>query len=488
MDEEKINSKKETEYEKVLREILDENINIESQGEDVEKLTSNYTEYDRTNKMLLKYYNEKTGSDFQNELKSKLSKEAHKKVTKRLDEVDSQLEKDEQEEQIRELSKETLEGEQISKEIEERAIKKAQEKSEENPEVDFKAEVIKAIYEAAFEEYSYLLEKYKKAQLKDDSMTVGDKEGTELVLYEKYLINLEKKYAGYAKSKGLKEKTLTEDTNIKEKKDKLEYEMKKMTRSNDKSIKDNLQRIRILADRRNAIADRMLELSENRKNMSPEQFKQSMEYYQNQYFEVTIELRSQDPSLEEYKSQIMQENENIEYSNRIIGERSDNIIAGAYQEIDAYGDVKEDLGDENLEEIEDISEDYVVTTQDSVEDMIKEAKTALQYGEIERAIEIVESAEMITFGKEGENLEYEEESTKESDEQIKEDMEQNQEEDFNSSFMQEMESGVASAKEARIQERIRELEEHLLKDKEQIEIQKDDMEQVPVRTRFNKKN
>ena len=223
--------------------------------------------------------------------------------------------------------------------------------------------------------------------------------------------------------------------------------------------------------------------------MSQEQFKRSMDYYQQQYFEVTVELRSQDPTLEQYQNQIMQENENIDYSNRTIGARNDSIVAGSYQELDSYGHIKEDLGDENLEEIADITQDYANTSQEVVGDMIKEAKLALMNGDIQKATEIIESAEGLSFGREVSKRDSDENAISENDEQLKEGMEQNDEQNeySNNSFMQEMESGVADEKEAQLQERLRILEENYNKDIEDAQIEQNNLDKTMVRTRFNKK-
>lgn len=479
MEENNIKAERQTEFEVALSEILNQNIDSQSQGKEVEGMSAKTTQFDKTNNLLLKYYNEKNQNDFEKELKATLTVGAYKKIKKKLDGVN----KEEQEEQIRDISKEALAGEQVDQDIEERAIKKVKEEIEAGEEVDIKAEVMKAVYEEAFEKYATLLEKYKMAQLREESLTVGDKEGTELVLYEKYLLNLERSYSNYASKKGLEVKSLFDDPQIKAKKEKLEYEMKKITRSNDMAVSDNLQRIKVLSDRRNYLAEEMSKLAQNRKNMSPEQFRQSMDYYQQQYFEVTIDIRAQDPTLEEYRAQIEQENENIEYSDREIGVRSDNIIAGNYVEKDEIG--SDVLGEENIEEIEEIDEEYAESSKDAVEDLVKEAKEALQYGDLKRAEEVIESAESIAFGRALSHRESSEEEPKETEEQIKDDLEENYEESSNP-FMKQMESGVASEKEARLQERLRLVEEELVKD--DIQTQREQtQEQVYIRTRTNKK-
>lgn len=503
MEEEKvnINNEHETEYEKAIKKFLDESIDIHSQGEDIEKLAYN-SEFDRTNEMLLKYYNEKNGDDLQSTLKIILGIGAYKKLMKRYKLHGKNIDGNEKEEQIRDMSKEVFEDEKVDDMTKERAIKKVEqeEKADSTESLDFKAELMKAVYEEAFERYDSLLTKYKNIQLREESMTVGDKEGTELVLYEKYLKNMEKKYAKYARSKGLDIKELDQDKDIKAKKEKLENDMKKITKSNDLKVEDNILRINILLDRRNQIAEKMLEISENRESMSPEQFKSSMDYYQQEYFDLTVEMRSQDPTLEMYQQDISQENENIEYSNRTIGARSDKIVAGSYQEMD-YENKKEDVGDRNINQIQDMSQDFGKTSQKVVSELIEDAQDALEKGDLVHATEVIESAEVISFGRE---VSYDDSSddveninNEEMKEKIDETQKEDQKEDENSevqegeeqnSFMQEMESGVASEKEAQLQERLRILKENNTKDENDLQIQGNDLEQQHVRTRFNRKN
>lgn len=490
MGEENIKVQKETEYEKAIKEILNDNIDIQSQGKDVESLKNTKSSFDKTNEILLKYYNSKNESDFQNQLKDVLSIKVLGKLKVRLDEANASNIKEEQEEQIRDMSKEVLKGEQIDENIKERAIKKAQKQALENSEVDLKAEIMIAVYEEAYEQYSYLLKKYKMNQLKDESLTIGDKEGTELVLYERYLINLEKSYAGYAKSKGLDIKKLDDEPDIKAKKEKLEYDMKKMTRSNDLAIDENVRRIKLLSDRRNAIGEEMSELVENRNNMSTDEFERRMEAYKKDYFEVTVELRAEEPSLEEYKYQIGIEDVNTDFYNRKIGLSDDEIRAGAYQEFDSFGNEREDFGDENLEEIQEINEDYSYESHEFIEEMLKKAKYELQYGSLEEATKIIESMEMITEVKNVEQREADGETSKLSNEQVKDEIEQAQGYYSDSSFIQQMQSGVASDKEARLQARLRNIEDNLRKE-ENIKEQKKEQKksaQVYVRTRFNKKH
>lgn len=494
MEDEKLNISKghETEYEKAMKNFLDENIDIQSQGSDIEGLAHN-SEFDRTNEMLLRYYNEKTGDDFQKGLKEILGIEAYKKLKKKLKAHGKDIDENEKEEQIRDMSEEAFKDEEVSKEDKERAIKKVEKeaKSDSDVELDFKAELMKSVYEEAFERYENILTKYKNIQLREESMTVGDREGTELVLSEKYLRNIEKNYSKYARAKGLDVKNLDEDDNIRAKKEKLESDMKKLTKANDLKIEDNIQRIRILLSRRNEVAEKMLEISENRESMSPEQFKASMDYYQQQYFDLTVEMRSQDPTLEMYQQDIRQENENIEYSNMSIGARNDKIVAGSYQE---RKDEVPNIGDNNIEQIQDITQDFGTTSKEAIDELIEDAQDALDKGDLDHATEIIESAEVISFGREISHDDSDENMPKVENEEIQEKLddtekkdEEFEEQEQPNSFMQEMESGVASEKEAQLQERLRILKENNVKAEEDLQIQKGNLQQEHVRTRFNKK-
>lgn len=480
MDESKeIKNGQKTEYEKAIEQFLKENIDTKSQGKEVEQLASKSSS-DKVNDLLLKYYQEKTGNDFQKELQEEMGLEVYQKLEKKL----GQAADEQKEEQIRDVSKEALEGEEIDEELKKEAIKKADEKSETSQEVDFKAELMKAVYIDAFERYAHILDQYKRAQLKDESLTVGDKEGTELVLYEKYLQNIERNYQSYASSKGLEEKVLEQNEEIKQKKEKLEYDMKKLNRSNDEQIEDNIQRIRILMDRRNEIAEKMSEIAENRDNMSSANFKSTMDYYQQEYFAITVELRSQDPTLEMYYQQMEQENENREYSNREMGTNQGNMVAGDYKK-------NKDLTDENEEEVIDMVTDIQEAYQKSVPDLLEEAKEALESGDLDLADEILQSIEAIQTGQSISSRDADDEQTNQTDEQAKEDMEENKEseQEEKNPLFEECSAGVASEREAQLQRRLRECEEREQGNENALEKQRDDLGDGPVRTlNTNKKN
>lgn len=190
-----LNIKNNEEVQKILDDILDENVSVESFQEIASRSLEN-AEVDKINSILLDYYNKNIGYDFQSSLKQQLKLMINEKVLSKLDSTND-LEKS-REDKIREVGneekvdKDTLE--EASKNIDENK-KDKEEQDNDSKEFDFKAELMKQVYIEEFKKYSELLYRLKEIQAYNRELTIGDKEGTQLVLYERYLMNLEHNYS-----------------------------------------------------------------------------------------------------------------------------------------------------------------------------------------------------------------------------------------------------------------------------------------------------
>ena len=321
---------KKEEVDQVLDEIINENVSIDNFQEITEKSLET-SEYEKVNALLLDYYNKKNNTDFQEVLKQELKLMVNEKVLSKL-QNSGDLEKA-KEEKIDDEAKDIINEEGVDKKTLDEAKEKVKDEQnkEQNKEYDLRAELMKHVYVEEFKKYSATLYKLKETQAYNRELTVGQKQGTELVMYEKYLASLETKYKAYASTKGLSVKEINQDNEIKDLKDKLKYQVGKKEEYIDDKVGKRMNNFRELFDKRENISSKMLELvNSNMAKENPEEFKKQMDNYQDEYRKITYEIRVQDPSLEEYQNQILIEKENKEFANKEI--RSQIGFASGYSD------------------------------------------------------------------------------------------------------------------------------------------------------------
>ena len=396
---------KENEFDIAMTEILRENFDTKTQGKDVEEML--YSNDDKIQQLLLDYYNTyDSRHDFQTELirslavKLKLNEEEF--IAKK-----GHDSKEEQDEQIREVAKETQdEEESIDDETKKRAENKIKkDKSKEGlSKNELKAELMKAVYMDVFERYEKALIDYKKVQERKEMATIGDREGTEIILYERYLQKLEKNYANFARANGVDMKDIDADEDIKKKKEMFAKTIGEYDDINDQNVEQNLKRVDELTKKRDYYAGKLAEIIENKDNMSHVEFHNSLQSYNDLYIEATLELNSIKPSLGMYQQNLETEKENMEFYEREIGFNSNERVA-----------IGKTLGDdgklrkeehENVEDVVDISNTGALNQENAIDDIVVVARKAfdkyLKTGDMEdfcEAKKAIETAEAVYTGK-----------------------------------------------------------------------------------------
>ena len=400
-----LNKVNEEKMEEILDEILQENISVET-FQEVAARSLETAEYDKVNQLLLQHYNKKVGYNFQDAVRQELKLMVNEKMLSKLEKTDD-LDKA-REEQANEIGNE----ENIDKDTLEKATKSMNEKNKENQkrtqEMDFRAELMKQVYIEEFKKYSNMLYKMKERQAYNRELTVGDKEGTELVLYEKYLITLQANYKGYAGLKKLDEKDLNEVEEIKKLKEKAGYDLGKTEEYIDSKVNKRLNNVKELYQKRQKIARKLSEITDDKiLQQNPTEFKKQMDYYQEEYRKLTYEMRIQDPTLETYEQMIAMEQENKEFSQRENGVNSELGFASGYSDKQKDIDIK--MHNKNIEsKVGKMGYKDDVAVKNATRDLIKEAAVRLEqtedYAKVE---EYLQSAEDMLGIKDNENKEAE---------------------------------------------------------------------------------
>ena len=195
---------------KFLDEVLNSNITVENFQEIAAKSLET-AEFERVNKILLDHYNKENKIDFQTQLKAIIGNDVIEKIKNREDiEIEEENQIDEQARDIEGVDEKTIE------EAKKNTKQEKEKNKDENKEFDLRAELMKQVYKEVYKKYSDTLYDLQRRQLGRDELTVGDKEGTELVLYENYLKRLERNYNGYANIHNLDEKILSDNKDIME--------------------------------------------------------------------------------------------------------------------------------------------------------------------------------------------------------------------------------------------------------------------------------
>jgi hypothetical protein len=410
-----------------LNEILDQNISVDSFLETSEKSLET-AEYEKVNNMLLEYYDKSNKFNFQENLKGQLKLMVNEKMLSKMENVDDLEVKEEREisEEVDGVDKKTLE--EASKNVEEKEQENKDEKNNAE-EFDLRAELMKQIYIEEFKKYANTLYKLKESQIERDELTVGDKEGTELVLHENYLKNIERNYMGYAKLRGLDEKTLSDNEEIKDMKKDLNEKIGKAENESKEAINKKIERVKDLTEKRQEIANKMNEISnEGLEKTNPGKYKELMDEYQKEYRMVTYEIREESPTLEEYTKQIEIEQENIEFADRyaITPDNSD-IVAGNVitDKKDIYTEDTEGTPENKVKDTV-VKEDETIAN--NIDDYMKEIEVQIGQGRFEKAEELLQSTEEILEIKDNQEEEASEEKDKDSNEKIDEDLDDEKEE------------------------------------------------------------
>ncbi|MDO4282412.1 MAG: hypothetical protein Q4D02_02145 [Clostridia bacterium] len=341
--EEKIFGKSKKDLEMAVQETIALTSKTQREFEKSQQAIKDSMEFDDTNKMLIEYYDKKTGnSDIQSELAATF--------------VEGGMEKLQEREQERNLEALNL-PEGVDEKTKQEALEKLKKegRTEELTDEELQSEIYKAIYEEVFQEYSQLMMQVKTKQIADGSLTVGDKEGTKLVIYERYLTGIE-----MANHKMGGER-FSNDPRISELRSEFKKEFDEKQKQVDDVTREGIDELKQLYDEKNEIAEDIQYFTLNPHLATPEQ----MMALRERYMQVSFEIREQDPSLEEYSRQIdgLEENQRFAEREGIRNSSTDRDVAGMSMDSTGQGIMDEPSYDES-EKNNDIAD-----TKDNIEDI-----------------------------------------------------------------------------------------------------------------------
>ncbi len=303
-------------------------------------------------------YNKKYGVDIQQELRAYLEPTTMERIRSDIDgkNVD-EMKKQEQKEISRTVSEVSNAGigvDGATKDEIEKNVEKEQENQEKGEistdEENLRALVYKAMYKAVLEDYYNLKlgiqERGPNNQLETGDISVGDRNGTKLVLYEKYLKNIDQNYKGLTRTS-----VIRDDEDIKKFEEGLAYRAGRNERAILKKNDDALDRVSELYQKRENIAEDIAYLSTRASTMSPEKFESQMDSLQKEYKEASARIYSISPNPLELQQSIEERAADERFRNKEVGdtyERVHNIQLGGKvttlereNDVSLYQDVKE---------------------------------------------------------------------------------------------------------------------------------------------------
>lgn len=347
---------------------------------------------------ILKVYDKKRGTDLQAELRAYLEPTTMEKVRTSIEgENINKIKKQEQQEYEKEISSLSKDGlgmdeetkREVKKDLEEKREKEPQELTEEN----LRAIVLKAMYKTNMEKYynyKLNLQEGRKGQLERGDISVNEKQGTELLLYERYLKRLDERYMGLTGKS-----VIREDKEIKEFEEKLAIRSAKneeyILKENDKDIEE----VRRVYEERNDIATDIAVLSSKAQNMSPEKFKEEMDALQKDYLEVSAKLHNLRPNPFELQQSIDARNKEEEGRERETGYydiKHERELGGRVRKEEMEN---EDGFEENLEDLNDASKINDDVQDRSAETLLEQYYEAEERGNYAKAEELLQSLEMM---------------------------------------------------------------------------------------------
>lgn len=255
---------------------------------------------DATYQLFMEYYAQVYDKDFQSELNEKIndSKTASQKDQEELA-PDLKDAKDLNENEI----------ENQIKEIDDNA---GNDKNSNELKKELKQRVYSNYYIAVYDQYEHTLEEaLKRQEAKNEFSIDGQQYGIDLVLYEKYLLKLE----NLSKSKGI---NLGENEELTEKKKEFEKKIEKMKTDIERKNNKLIDSYQDLFDKRERISNDIQKILLGKRPISKTDTV-ALVNLRKEYMQVTFEMQTQNPSLDEIKSQIQDRNEVQQFQEEKIG-------------------------------------------------------------------------------------------------------------------------------------------------------------------------
>lgn len=388
---EKIQELLKEEYEKLGKEKKYESFNKEMNVQDIYIDTATIE--------LIKWYDSKYKADIQAELKAYLEPTIMEKLRAYVDGKDIQeIKKNEQKEIERTISSSGISvdnktKEEVQKEVDEKnkdEIKQGEKIQEEN----LRALVLKTIYKSVLEDYYRLKQNIQESgwdsQIATGSLSTTDKIGTELVLYEKYLKDIDERYKNVT---GID--IIRDDDEIK----KFEEELVIHDEKNETAIlnknDDNMSQIIDVYERRNSLATEIANLSSKANIMDTEKFNQQMDILQNEYTKLSAKLYNLTPNPLDVEKNIEQMNKDESYREKQIGRyritHINNLGMNTASKV-KENDVRLESDLENKNEQINKSDNV---QEKSIDIIIKNYEEAESRGNYQKAEELLQSLEKV---------------------------------------------------------------------------------------------
>lgn len=311
---------------------------------------------DKVGQLLINFYDKHEGhGDIQKELNKHF--------------VTGAMENLQEREKERKLKKLDL-PDDVDEKIKKEALEELEKSGEaiELSEEELQSEVYKSIYERVFQDYSDLMMKLKDQQIKEGSLTIGDKEGTELIIYERYLTGIE--MANY-RAGG---EQFSNDPRIVELRKEFKKEFDAKQESVDEVTRASIDNLKQLYAEKNEIVEKISYLNLNPHLATEEQMVALRERYQ----KISFQIREQDPSLEEFSRQVAQIEENQKFANEVgVGENSSTDRDRAGMAIDSTRKI-------SLDDSKELNQDTFAETKDNIEDIQKLDEQEMKRKEIRK--------------------------------------------------------------------------------------------------------
>ncbi len=345
---------------------------------------------------ILKSYDKKYGTDFQQELRAYIKPVAMERIRASLDGKNiNAIKKEEQKElsdESKNLSKEGIALDDNSKKELEKNVEENEEKGQQ---VNIRAEALKAVYSSTLEEYYKLknqLQLGENGQVETGSLSVGNKKGTELVMYEKYLHNIDTRYRAMAGVSLLKD-----DDKIKETESKFALNNEKNEKIINEKFGKNIDEVNRLLEEREAIEEQMAVVISQRNMLSAEDFKSQIDGLQEDYLETTAKLHTIEPNIHELMQDIEMHDKDERFRDRTLG---DEFSKYHNKSLDEKVGRDDKANDNNLDKVTndfyESTNDNFVTTQDAAQETLDDYFKAEERGDSKSAEEILQSAETMS--------------------------------------------------------------------------------------------
>lgn len=336
--------------------------------EEIEKTTrKNFRETEDLNNKLLEIYKDKEHVDMQQEIMKKYLGKSQDEINQQMFAQDQQVN-----EEIDKVAQEQGLSEEEKEKIKQQALEDSM--SEQAPEGKDKKEAIKALiysatYKVMYEDYAKKALKMKHEQYNDRDLAMGKEETMEIIAMEK---NLEKLDLLYFNHTG---KNITDIEKIQQRKE----EFQKDFNDEEKSIQDvATKNTRSLDTLYKIRAEKHEKYIKALKNPALSDYEKAT--YKREYEEANLDFIQNNPSLEEYKSDLRLEEKNKEEI-----EKADLKEPSAAQKY-MYKDEKELDGNPDAKKVVDrVQEEKLQRDEKSFEMSQVEQKDAIDKGDIRAA-------------------------------------------------------------------------------------------------------